>query len=587
MLPMDEPLAALGNLTIREIEARGIHGLDEVWNMVEEEIERKYLETLPRRVKMTDEGEEEEEEDDDEDEEGVINEKMLATLPAKDRELLEAQLEDAAAEEEVTSYRDKYPQVYDNEVNMTTLEDQLPAQESDRIVGLAALLQELGANKTQTSGAGVGLKFSCKAPHYTCVVTEVTPMLSAWDASISAGDVLHAIGNTTVKALIEEVMANVNTSLRASRKGADDIQLMLDIAKGRQDSIFINESNALVHKAIHHALHGARGSVLNVTVRKTFRYIQKLTKKRAFRHAKYDGKAVLLSFNLTRSEKEDLPPNWEHVVRYCWVDKAGFRKQRTLEELRLAGAISEEEFDAGIAALPDAFAKVLDEDADDSFKQAFICYHNRVSGCYSLVRPKQDPPIEGPSAQRLRRYAADLWHAAAGGEAHKLGSLHVRGADLNWRNPDWRLAAPLHKAAQLGHVAVLDKLLSLGADPFITNELGWTALHYACFSDQLPIAQRLLDHGLDPNTRDAAGWTPLHQAAVKGSYRCMGELVARGADKGALNNHGFSPCEMVVVLDTLKTHKIDRQAKCLEALAPLPASTRTRDQLERDGLLVV
>jgi ankyrin repeat protein len=38
-------------------------------------------------------------------------------------------------------------------------------------------------------------------------------------------------------------------------------------------------------------------------------------------------------------------------------------------------------------------------------------------------------------------------------------------ADVNWRNSDWRLATPLHKAAQSGNSKVVETLLNLGADP--------------------------------------------------------------------------------------------------------------------------
>ena len=42
------------------------------------------------------------------------------------------------------------------------------------------------------------------------------------------------------------------------------------------------------------------------------------------------------------------------------------------------------------------------------------------------------------------------------GNHSALAELAAGGADVNWRHPSWRLASPLHKAAQLGHAQVVD-----------------------------------------------------------------------------------------------------------------------------------
>jgi len=168
---------------------------------------------------------------------------------------------------------------------------------------------------------------------------------------------------------------------------------------------------------------------------------------------------------------------------------------------------------------------------------------------------------------------------------------HTVCTDIKRCNQHWQLAAPLHKASEHGHLDVVEALLGLGADAQLTNQLGWSALHYACFSGaNLDVVAALLRRGLDVNSKTETGYTPLHMCAVKGNHRAMRLLVAAGADKNAREKyHHVNAAELVMMnsgLGFAEPGKSDLRQACLAALEPLPSDTRSKTQLE-DELLII
>lgn len=108
-------------------------------------------------------------------------------------------------------------------------------------------------------------------------------------------------------------------------------------------------------------------------------------------------------------------------------------------------------------------------------------------------------------------------------------------------------ARQLRRAAEKGDVATLERLLD--SDPSLatrTDSDGYTALHRACYADQVDAARLLLDRGpqrlLEQPTAD--GWRPLHSACKWGSLGCSRLLMERGASVNAASDGGLTPLHL-------------------------------------------
>ncbi|MBI3286826.1 MAG: ankyrin repeat domain-containing protein [Chloroflexi bacterium] len=91
---------------------------------------------------------------------------------------------------------------------------------------------------------------------------------------------------------------------------------------------------------------------------------------------------------------------------------------------------------------------------------------------------------------------------------------------------------PLALAAYLGQKETVQFLISKGADvnAIAKNESRFTALTGAVSSGHRAIVELLLTGGADPNHRYEEGITPLFAAAANGDPKMIELLLARGAD---------------------------------------------------------
>lgn len=79
-------------------------------------------------------------------------------------------------------------------------------------------------------------------------------------------------------------------------------------------------------------------------------------------------------------------------------------------------------------------------------------------------------------------------------------------------------------------IAVVEKLVNLGADVQAVDNEGRTALHLAAGCGDLGMAIRLVDLGLDVNSRDSVGGTAMHHAAMANKKEMMFALARMGCD---------------------------------------------------------
>lgn len=96
----------------------------------------------------------------------------------------------------------------------------------------------------------------------------------------------------------------------------------------------------------------------------------------------------------------------------------------------------------------------------------------------------------------------------------------------------------LQVAAHQGHKALVEYLLSVGANVNIVDKEGDSVLHYAAFGNQPEIMKILLQHGANINVLNASHCTALHISAHKKPPHCVRVLLEFNADVNLQDSYG-------------------------------------------------
>jgi len=150
--------------------------------------------------------------------------------------------------------------------------------------------------------------------------------------------------------------------------------------------------------------------------------------------------------------------------------------------------------------------------------------------------------------------------------------------------------SPLHRAADVGDVAQVKKLIAQGCSVNLRDAYMSTPLHEAARLDQnveledkgyrsrkLEIAKLLVDKGADVNARDESQATPLHDAAIDFT-ECARLLVDHGANTNAQG--GLFLCT------PLHRAAIVASAECVQLLLEHGADVNIRDHIGRTALAI-
>ena len=131
-----------------------------------------------------------------------------------------------------------------------------------------------------------------------------------------------------------------------------------------------------------------------------------------------------------------------------------------------------------------------------------------------------------------------LHRAAAVGDIAEVKRLIDGGADINAKNEDG--LTPLHYAAGNGHTETALALVKARADIHATNKDKGTPLHWAAEKGKTETALALVNAGADINAKKSDGYTPLHSAVRKGQTETALSLIKVGADINATDKDGWT-----------------------------------------------
>ena len=132
------------------------------------------------------------------------------------------------------------------------------------------------------------------------------------------------------------------------------------------------------------------------------------------------------------------------------------------------------------------------------------------------------------AAQAVDEDGATPLHLAVTGRQRSCAEMILEaGADVN--RGDSSGVRPVHHAAGLGSVKLLELLIAAGADLTLMSGAG-TPLHWAAGNGHLDAVRCLLDEGAACDSQNAQGVTPAIMAAARGGN---GDIVALLVEKGA------------------------------------------------------
>ncbi|MDM0110929.1 ankyrin repeat domain-containing protein [Variovorax sp. J22R133] len=122
---------------------------------------------------------------------------------------------------------------------------------------------------------------------------------------------------------------------------------------------------------------------------------------------------------------------------------------------------------------------------------------------------------------------------------------------------------PLMMAALKGQQDLVVKLLARDAD---VNKTGWTPLHYAATSGNVPIMKILIEKYAFIDAQSPNGTTPLMMAAMYGSAEAVKYLIDEGADQKMKNEQGMTAADFAA-----RGKRPDAMALLAKSAAPAPA----------------
>uniref|UniRef100_A0A8C1KAY1 Ankyrin repeat domain 52a n=1 Tax=Cyprinus carpio TaxID=7962 RepID=A0A8C1KAY1_CYPCA len=168
-------------------------------------------------------------------------------------------------------------------------------------------------------------------------------------------------------------------------------------------------------------------------------------------------------------------------------------------------------------------------------------------------------------------------HAAAWlGDVHIMELLISAGANVNAKDHVW--LTPLHRAAASRNERAVGLLLRKGADVTARDKFWQTPLHIAAANRATRCVEALLPHVSSLNMADRTGRAPLHHAAQSGFQEMVKLLLNRGANLSASDKKDRQSIHWAAYLGHLEVVKLlvsqgsDKSCKDKRGYTPLHAA---------------
>ncbi|XP_029007428.1 serine/threonine-protein phosphatase 6 regulatory ankyrin repeat subunit C-like [Betta splendens] len=168
-------------------------------------------------------------------------------------------------------------------------------------------------------------------------------------------------------------------------------------------------------------------------------------------------------------------------------------------------------------------------------------------------------------------------HAAA-----YLGDVHIMdlliNLDANVNAKDQGLLTPLHRAAASRNERAVELLLNQAAEVNAQDKFGHTPLHMAASNWATGCADALIPHVSSLDVSDRSGRTPLHHASHSGHAKMVNLLLSKGANICAKDKkerqaiHWAAYLGHVEVVKLLVSHQADVMCKDKRGYTPLHAA---------------
>ena len=159
------------------------------------------------------------------------------------------------------------------------------------------------------------------------------------------------------------------------------------------------------------------------------------------------------------------------------------------------------------------------------------------------------------------------------GDVTEMKSTLPRGFSVDSRNTTGR--TPLMNAALNGNVQAVKSMIKRGADPSLTDYIGWNMLHYAAEGGDTDIISLIHTHLPNIESKTGEGHTPLMVAALCGKLHAVKWFLEKGATVACEDKRGWNTLHHAAsggdtdIISLIHTHLPNIESKTGEGHTPL------------------